>query len=306
MSSKISPSGPWTEPGFVMEMVPERDEALIRSLLSKEQNDRCPKDMISRYWRATGKDTRHAARRLKDTLSWWDKERPSEVLCPACPLDKPGRCSHYMQIVCKDKLSRPVIYSCLQLAQNKNMTDNYKHMVMVFETAIRMMTPGVEQWCWILDFHGFSVRDCDPRLARIFLHLAATHYPERLGNFWIIDAPVLFNTLWSAISPFIDPKTKKKIAFLSIKRQKALEAKLVEHFDEEDIRWLITEMQENRQKQPGAKFYDYGALQSIDKITKDGHVNLGTPSFLQDLAINIDRLPQQIVAMARKGNGTDV
>lgn len=305
MSNKISPSGPWTEPNGGVESIPEHDEAVIRSFLSKEQNDRCPKDMISRYWRATGKDTRHAARRLKDTLSWWDKEKPSEILCTACPFDKPGKCSHYMQIVCRDKFSRPVIYSCLQLAQNKNMTDNYKHMVMVFETAIRMMAPGVEQWCWILDFHGFSVRDCDPRLARIFLSLAATHYPERLGNFWIIDAPVLFNTLWSAISPFIDPKTKKKIAFLSTKKQKALEAKFAEHFDQHDISWLITEMQENREKQPGGKFYDYGALQNLDQLQENGHINLGTPSFLEELAFNSTTLPQQILAMARKGERTN-
>ena len=111
----------------------------------------------------------------------------------------------------------------------------------------------VESWCWVLDFHGFSVRDCDPRLAKarpgsqgltaaagqklaaetaphpppaaprklppprpaaclqIFLNLSAAHYPERLGTFFVVSAPSVFNTLWRAISHFIDPVTKQKV-----------------------------------------------------------------------------------------------
>ena len=69
----------------------------------------------------------------------------------------------------------------------------------------------VESWCWVMDFHGFSLRDCDPRLARIFLNLSAAHYPERLGTFFIVSAPAVFNTLWRAISAFIDPVTKQKV-----------------------------------------------------------------------------------------------
>ena len=34
----------------------------------------------------------------------------------------------------------------------------------------------------VLDFHGFGLADCDPRLAKIFLNVSAAHYPERLGE----------------------------------------------------------------------------------------------------------------------------
>ena len=43
-----------------------------------------------------------------------------------------------------------------------------------------MMPEGVSQWVWASDFHGFGYRDLDPRMARIFLHVSAEHYPERL------------------------------------------------------------------------------------------------------------------------------
>jgi CRAL/TRIO domain len=43
-----------------------------------------------------------------------------------------------------------------------------------------MMPEGVSQWVWASDFHGFGYKDLDPRMARIFLHVSAEHYPERL------------------------------------------------------------------------------------------------------------------------------
>ena len=46
---------------------------------------------------------------------------------------------------------------------------------------------------------------------QIFLNLSAAHYPERLGTFFIVSPPAVFNTLWRAISHFIDPVTKQKV-----------------------------------------------------------------------------------------------
>ena len=50
-----------------------------------------------------------------------------------------------------------------------------------------------------------------PASLQIFLNLSAAHYPERLGTFFIVSAPTVFNTLWRAISRFIDPVTKQKV-----------------------------------------------------------------------------------------------
>lgn len=146
----------------------------IRQHLSPEQNADCPNDMILRYLRTTGNDTRHTIKRIQDTLAWWATEDPKTIFCSAC---RHNPHSHYMQVIGRDTSSRPLIYSCMELATNKDIEDNRRHMISVFESAIAMMTPGsnVESWSWILDFHGFSIRDCDPRLARVFLHLAASH-----------------------------------------------------------------------------------------------------------------------------------
>ena len=36
-------------------------------------------------------------------------------------------------------------------------------------------------------------------------------YPECLGKFFIVNAPMMFTAIWAAIKPWVDEKTKKKI-----------------------------------------------------------------------------------------------
>ena len=234
--------------------------ARVRSFLHDDENNRVDDAMVERYIRAVNfKDERKAARRIQHTLQWYDKEGPPEDLyCPVCY----GRddAQHYMHVCAYDKVGRPTIYSCLELALNKNVEDNRKHIISTFESAIAVMGKDVISWNWVLDLHGFRLVDCDPRLAKIFLNLAADHYVERLGHFFLIDAPRLFSSLWSAISNFIDPKTKKKIQFLSLKKEESLREALLEHFDEDTVDWFIVEMKDNRMKKRDEKTYNYGAF----------------------------------------------
>ena len=118
------------------------------------------------------------------------------------------------------------------------------------------MPPGVRQWNWVLDMHGFRLIDSDPRLARIFLSLAGERYPERLGQFWVVDAPKLFSGLWSIIEKFIDPKTKEKIRFVSTKNgERDLRDALGTHFREDDVEWFCSEVASNRKAKRGEKTF---------------------------------------------------
>ena len=176
---------------------------------------------------------------------------------------------------------RPLIYSCLALATNRDVEDNRKHMISVFEQAIRLMPHAqqqaraqqqgqaeaqqqapqqaeagaapqpeqaedsedefatvaselcsqpsseatlpelqaqlpvqqplqpaqqapaaqqaqqqgqqrpVESWCWVMDFHGFSIRDCDPRLAKVWAPppLPGTSLPAAGGSVCTVPEP---------------------------------------------------------------------------------------------------------------------
>lgn len=75
--------------------------------------------------------------------------------------------------------------------------------------------PVASQWVWVSDLHGFSpMKDLDPRVARAFIGLLGTHYPERLARFVVVDAPALFSALWSALKRHVCDDTARKIAFV--------------------------------------------------------------------------------------------
>lgn len=274
----------------------------VRSLLTDSENEMADDDMVARYLNAVNrKDERKAAKRLKATLEWWEKENPASMVCSACS----GDCAeHYMHCVCYDIRGRPTIYSCLELAINKDIEDNRIHMVSTFETAVSLMdaSKGVISWNWVLDMHGFALVDCDPRLAKIFLQIAADHYPERLGNFFIVDAPRLFSSLWSAISRFVDPKTKKKIQFLKVKDANKMRASFGDHFDDETVEWLVNEIKENRVKKKGEKSYNYKELamavtSSDNNVDSNGHHHLCTPTFLDDVRNLPNGVPERLYSL---------
>lgn len=255
----------------------------IQSVQKEINNNKCDDRMVRQYIQATGGDLKAAAKRLQATLEWRAQVHPELMTCTACQqLPK----SHYMHLVGYDLLSRPVMYSCLEMVTNRSIEDNRHHMISTFEQCIQAMPEGVGQWVWVSDFKGFGMSDCDPRLAKVFLDLSAAHYPERLGLFLVIDAPWIFNTLWRAIAPIVDPHTKKKIRFLpyDVSKKhpegKTFRAALSQIFDPELTSWLLAELAENRDKHIGPhKFLDANAY--FKRPAAQGHDIRGTSKILQ-------------------------
>ncbi|KAI8854344.1 CRAL-TRIO domain-containing protein [Chytridium lagenaria] len=115
-----------------------------------------------------------------------------------------------------DKEGRPIVY----LKKRGKAEDPYKNvqlLVLVLETAIKMMPPGVEKICLILDMGQYTRANSPPlAITRLTLNILSNHYPERLGVAYMINAPWIFNTLWSIVSPFLDTVTRNKVRFASV------------------------------------------------------------------------------------------
>uniref|UniRef100_A0A7S3VTL3 CRAL-TRIO domain-containing protein n=1 Tax=Dunaliella tertiolecta TaxID=3047 RepID=A0A7S3VTL3_DUNTE len=275
-----------------MDVTTEEIQKVRAQLDPLEPGQEAPDDsMICRFIRATGKNLPQSVQRLNVTLKWRAKVEPESVVCMACAAKAK---SHYMHLCGYDSFNRPVIYSCLANATNKVYLDNYHHMIQTFEMAIKCMPPGVEQWVWVCDFHGFGMADINPKLAKAFLEISAEHYPERLGLFIVAGAPALFGVLWKAISSFVDPKTHQKIRFLPCdftEKKSKMRKEMLQHFSDSLTNWVETEMLQNREKgQAAKKTYD---MTSMYKLAQDGklqpegkHDLRGHESLLSALAAN--------------------
>ncbi|KAK9843490.1 hypothetical protein WJX81_005667 [Elliptochloris bilobata] len=259
--------------------------AEVRAALGAELVEQCSEQQLNQFLRATNCHPAQAAQRLRDTLHWraTEADPPERRVCATCLRDASA---HYLHPVGFCRRRRPVLYSCMALARDRDIEANKRHMVATFEQAVRLMPPCVEGWVWFSDFHGFGMRDLSPSIGSAFLEISARHYPERLGLFLVVGAPRIFSGLWHVLQPLVDPVTRAKIKFLPADAK--LRSSLRQYFDNELCNWLLTEMAQNRNKKLAAqKVYPYGWVEALDGSAGalvDGHDLRGTPAHLQAVA----------------------
>lgn len=77
-----------------------------------------------------------------------------------------------------------------------------EHVVVLMEKALaatRAAGSRVAQVVLVFHFEGFGVWDCDPRLASAFVSVMGQQYPERLHRLILVDAPYLFQPVWTVV-----------------------------------------------------------------------------------------------------------
>ena len=66
----------------------------------------------------------------------------------------------------------------------------------------------------IMDLRGVKFANCDSHALAAVFRLLSRHFPERVHKIFMLDSPFIFDLLYKAVSPFIDPVTRKKISFV--------------------------------------------------------------------------------------------
>lgn len=110
----------------------------------------------------------------------------------------------------------PLMYSNFDV-QDRRTASVVQHMLWCMEELFD--NHSLHQMIWVMDFHAFSRADMSPSNAKHVLSLFADHYPERLGNAVIYDAPYVFQSLWAAVKMIAAPETVRKVVFVKHDRK---------------------------------------------------------------------------------------
>jgi len=167
---------------------------------------------LIRYLRARDFDVEKASKLLKSTLLWLAEYKPQEIT--AKMLSKEAASGKLFIYEKCDKFNRPVV---IMNPGKENTYDNVANIQLLVYTlcsAVSRMPEGVKKMAWICDFEGYSMKNA-PSLSvcKQTVEVLSSHFVERLGNAYIINAPRAFSWFFKLISPFIPPVTKEKIKF---------------------------------------------------------------------------------------------
>ncbi|XP_019621718.1 PREDICTED: CRAL-TRIO domain-containing protein C589.09, mitochondrial-like [Branchiostoma belcheri] len=117
----------------------------------------------------------------------------------------------------RDKMGRPIILVTVHLhdTKNRDMDVLTKFTVYMLETLSNMSDQGeIDNICVLFDMKDFSLRNMDYQFVKTLIMLLQRYFPERLGVCLIVNAPTLFSGCWLIIRPWLDERTRKKVAFV--------------------------------------------------------------------------------------------
>ncbi|RWR75854.1 random slug protein 5 isoform X4 [Cinnamomum micranthum f. kanehirae] len=89
-----------------------------------------------------------------------------------------------------------------------------KYLVYCLENAISNSASNQEQMVWLIDFQGWNMSSISVKVTRETAHVLQNYYPERLGLAILYNPPKIFESFWTIVKPFIEPKTFKKVKFV--------------------------------------------------------------------------------------------
>lgn len=226
-------------PGNVDKSQNEALEQLREELSQAGFLERLDDSTLLRFLRARKFDVA-LAKEMYVACEKWRKEFGTDTILEDFHYEeKPLVAKYYPQYYHKtDKEGRPVYFEELGAV---NLTEMYKittqermmkNFVWEYESFVRFRLPAcsrcsgylVETSCTIMDLKGISLSSAYQVLSyvREASFVGQNYYPERMGKFYLINAPFGFSTAFRIFKPFLDPVTVSKISILGSSYKKEL------------------------------------------------------------------------------------
>lgn len=235
----VAPGGPTGYPGFLTSEQTDALTELKKQLTEAGYEKRLDEATLLRFLRARKFDVALAKKMFEECEKWRKDNGVDTILQDFHYTEKKTVASYYPQYYHKtDKDGRPVY---IEELGSVNITEMYKitnqermikNLIWEYESFSIHRLPAcsrkfgylVETSCTILDLKGISITAASQVLSyvREASYIGQNYYPERMGKFYLINAPFGFSTAFRLFKPFLDPVTVNKIFILGYSYQKEL------------------------------------------------------------------------------------
>lgn len=170
---------------------------------------------VLRFLRAREFDKDKTVAMLKNHLEWYERIKPLDLTIEDVEVKAlESACWRYVgnsddgspMLEVRVKFWNPHEYDL----------DAYEKYVVWFVTACERMMKDHTKFIIIFDMAGWGL--WMGRYLRNILKLvdiAQNQYPERLRRVLMVNAPFIFSSTWSLISPWLDPNTAAKVVFVN-------------------------------------------------------------------------------------------
>lgn len=203
---------------------------------NNQQKFKMQLDML-RFLKARKMKVDDAAAMYKAAEEWFDKENLRNILAAPDPLVRcfqtitPHRNHGF------DYHGNPVYFERTGMVvvgdMLKHMSEDdvvRRHLRYMFYSLDRMAISSIangKNVGKVVMIHDlahlkFSVETAGVRIFKKTIACDQNYFPERLHRAFIINAPMSFRAVWSAVKPLLDPKTSQKIIILGSNYKEAL------------------------------------------------------------------------------------
>lgn len=171
----------------------------------------CSDASIARHLRARNWHVKKTIKMIKETLKWRYQYKPEEIrwedIAQEAETGKTYRMNHL------DKYGRTVLVMRPARQNTKSTKGQIKYLVYCMENAILNLPAEQEQMVWLIDFQGFNMSHISVKVTKEAADVLQGQYPERLGVAILYNPPKIFESFWTLVKPFLEPKTYRKVKF---------------------------------------------------------------------------------------------
>lgn len=197
-------------PAEQQNMINEVRQSLVQ--LPDKLSMYCSDASITRHLKARNWHVKKAIKMLKETLKWRFQYKPEEIRWEE--IAKEAETGKIYRLNDLDKYGRSVLVMRPASQNTKSTKGQIRYLVYCMENAILNLPAGQEQMVWLIDFQGFNMSHISVRVTKETAHVLQDQYPERLGVAILYNPPKIFESFWTVVKPFLEPKTYRKVKFV--------------------------------------------------------------------------------------------